>query len=160
MGQSYYSAKEGFKAGHGISSHAILKLFALCGGDEVNVDYHGLYSIDPRELEIQCEILRRFNVFPSLVGGINLSNLRKIILHYGKDIIIKIGGEKFLEFLGEQQWIKEYVGAYKRLIENTTKGRLKDDEIIMKWREKERRMKNKYLISNWIEKITSIGGSQ
>lgn len=146
IGQSGYSAKEGFKAGHGISSNVILKLFALCGGDEVNVDYHGLYSIDPTEVANQCEILRRFNVFPALVGGINLSNLRDIIHNYGTDIILKIDGGKFLPFLGQGR-MKEFVGAYQRLIENATKGRIEDDERIMKWKEKEKGIENEFIIS-------------
>jgi ribulose 1,5-bisphosphate carboxylase large subunit-like protein/DNA-binding transcriptional ArsR family regulator len=145
IGQSYYSAKEGFKAGHGVSSHVILKLFCLCGGDEVNVDYYGLYSIDPKEVEIQCEILRWFNVFPALVGGIDLSNLRETILHYGKDIIVRIDGGKFLHVLRQGE-IGDFVGAYRNLIENTTKGRLEEDEGIVKWQEKEKTMRDQYLI--------------
>jgi ribulose 1,5-bisphosphate carboxylase large subunit-like protein/predicted transcriptional regulator len=138
--QSYYSFEKGFEAGHGISSRVILKLFALCGGDEVNVDYFGLYSIDAKDVAIQCEILRRFNVFPALVGGINLTNLSKIIRDYTGDIILKISGRKFLEFPSTVEEMKEYVRAYKRLIEKTIKNEREDEEI-MKWLEREERMK-------------------
>lgn len=144
MGQGYYSAKEGFKAGHGISSHVILKLFAFCGGDEVDVDYYGFYSIEPQEVEVQCGILRGLNVFPALVGGINLDNLRQTVIDYGKDIIIKVGGGKFLRLLrqGRIEEFKEYVGAYKRLIENTAKGKFEEDQGIIEWRRNEKERKN------------------
>ena len=134
--QSYYSSEKGFEAGHGVSSRVILKLFALCGGDEVNVDYCGLYSIDPKDIAIQCEILRRFNVFPALVGGINLTNLRKIIREYGNDVILKVNGLKFLELSSTVKEMIEYVRAYKRLIEKTIKNE-KEDEKITKWEERE-----------------------
>lgn len=134
--RSYYSLERGFEAGHGVSSRVILKLLALCGGDEVNVDYYGLYSIDPKDVAIHCEILRRFNVFPALVGGINLNNLKDIIRDYGKDIILKVSGEKFLEQSLTEREIKEYISAYKRLIEIAIRNE-KEDEKIMKWRERE-----------------------
>jgi hypothetical protein len=67
----------------------------------VNVDYYGLYSIDPKDVAIHCEILRRFNVFPALVGGINLNNLKDIIRDYGKDIILKVSGRALENFVIE-----------------------------------------------------------
>jgi ribulose 1,5-bisphosphate carboxylase large subunit-like protein len=138
--QSYYSIEKGFEAGHGVSSRVIMKLFALCGGDEVNVDYCGLYSIDPKDIAIQCEILRRFNVFPALVGGIDLTNLRDIIHNYTRDIILKVDGQRFLAPSLTKEEIKEYLSAYRVLIEKAIKNESEDEKII-KWREEEERMK-------------------
>jgi ribulose 1,5-bisphosphate carboxylase large subunit-like protein/DNA-binding HxlR family transcriptional regulator len=129
MGQSYYSLKEGFKAGHGVGIYVILKLFALCGGDEINVNHYSLYSVDPREVEVHCRLLKSFNVFPALVGGIDLFNLKETVQNYGKDIIIKVSGRKFMNLKQEQ--IEEYVGVYEKII----RGEEVNDEIINKWRE-------------------------
>jgi len=145
MGQGfpYSSIKEKevvYRSGHGININVILKLFALCGGDEVNVDYYGYYSTDPREVETQCGILQRFSVFPALVGGIGLDNLKDVVLNYGKDLIIKIGGGRFLE---RERQIKEFIGAYKELIENTMKGKFEESERIKKWQKEEREIRDK-----------------
>lgn len=148
MGQSYYS-KKGFRSGHGISMNVISKLFALVGGDEVNVDYYSLYSINPLEVKTQCNILQRFNVFPALVGGINLENLREILITHGKDIIIKIGGERFLEVSNEGEGIREFIGAYRELISKTLEGNFEDSENIKKWKNKERKIREKNQFLLW-----------
>lgn len=132
MGQSYITEK-GFRSGHGIHINSIMKIFALCGGDEVNVDHPSVYLFSPESVKIQCDMLRNFDVFPALVGDINLNNLRDSILNYGNDIIIKIGGGRFLRAekikdIPKEDRIKEFVGAYKRLIENNEM-----DENIRKW---------------------------
>jgi ribulose 1,5-bisphosphate carboxylase large subunit-like protein len=141
LGQSYYSLKEGFRSGHGISINVILKLFAFCGGDEVNVDYYGYYSVHPEEIKTQCSILRRLNVFPALVGGIGLDNIEDLVLNYGKDTIVKIGGERFLKFPKKEQ-IKGYIRAYKDLLENTITGKFEDSEEIKKWKDKEKMIRD------------------
>lgn len=142
MGQSYLSEK-GFKSGHGFHINTILKLFALCGGDEVNVDCPFLYFFSSESVKIQCDILRTFNVFPVLVGGITLNKLGGAIMNYGNDMVIKIGGEKFLKVeemelsILRKDRIKAFIAAYKELLRDP----LKKSKKIEKWSHIEERIK-------------------
>ncbi|MBS7251506.1 MAG: hypothetical protein KIH08_13100, partial [Candidatus Freyarchaeota archaeon] len=140
MGQTppFYSKEGGYRSGHGISANVILKLFALCGGDEVNIHHHKQYFITQEEMEIQCNILRAHNVFPALVGGITLSDLENVIKTLGKDITIKIGGHRFLE--GEQ--VQAHASTYKKLITKIIQGESEDEEI-KRWQKKEKEIMKK-----------------
>lgn len=151
MGQSYFTEK-GFRSGHGIHINAILKIFALCGGDEVNVDHPSLYLFPSESVKLQCDILREFNVLPALVGGISLDNLIDTIMDYGNDTVIKVGGERFLKSeemklnIPQESRTRDFVGAYKGLIENAMKRDFRLPENIKRWSRLEREMKKQSII--------------